>query len=73
LGRTFLRVEVHFVGNQFVAYDEQGNQIKDRYILEQISFDQMPGFRNSYYIEVDKNQNPAIMNNIQININTDNT
>ena len=68
-----MRVEVHFIGYQFVAYDEQGNQIKDRYILEQLSFDQSPGFKTSYYIEVDKNQNPAIMNNIQININTDNT
>jgi len=65
-----LRIEVHQIGNQFVAYDEQGNQIKDRHILEQISFDQSPGFKTSYYIEVDKNQNPAIMNNIQININT---
>ena len=65
-----IRIEVHQIGNQFVAYDDQGNQIKDRYILEQISFDQMPGFKTSYYLEVDKNQNPAIMNNIQININT---
>jgi len=68
-----MRVEVHFIGNQFVAYDERGNQIKDRSILEQISFDQMPGFKTSYYIEVDKSQNPAIMNDIQININTQNT
>ena len=67
------RIEVHFIGNQFVAYDERGNQIKDRSILEQISFDQMPGFKTSYYIEVDKSQNPAIMNDIQININTQNT
>ncbi len=68
-----MRVEVHFIGDRFVAYDEQGNQIKDRRILEQISFDQMPGFKTSYYIEVDKSQNPAIMNDIQININTQNT
>ena len=68
-----MRVEVHFIGDQFVAYDEQGNQIKDRQILEQISFNQMPGFKTSYYIEVDKSQNPAIMNDIQININTQNT
>ena len=67
-----MRVEVHFIGNQFVAYDEQGNQIKDRSILEQISFDQMPGFKTSYYIDVDNSQKPAIMNNIQININTHN-
>lgn len=68
-----MRIEVHFIGNQFVAYDEQGKQIKDRRILEQISFDQMPGFKTSYYLEVDKNQKPAIMNNVQINISTQNT
>ncbi len=68
-----MRVEVHFIGNQFVAYDERGIQIKDRRILEQISFDQMPGFKTSYYIEVDKSQNPAIMNDMQIHINTQNT
>jgi len=68
-----MRVEVHFIGNQFIAYDEQGNQIKDRRILEQITFDQMPGFNTSYYIEVDKSQKPAIMNSVQININTQNT
>ena len=68
-----MRVEVHFIGNQFIAYDEQGNQIKDRRILEQITFDQMPGFKTSYSIEVDKSQKPAIMNSVQININTQNT
>jgi hypothetical protein len=68
-----IRIEVHQTGNQFVAYDEHGNRIKDRHILEQISFDQMPGFKTSYYIEVDKNQNPVIMNDVKININTQNT
>ncbi len=48
-----VRIEVHQIGNQFVAYDEQGNQVKDRYVLEQISFDQMPGFKTSYYVYVD--------------------
>jgi hypothetical protein len=65
-----MRVEVHFVGNQFVAYDERGNQIKDRYILEQISFDQMPGFKTSYYIEVAENPAPKVPLNIHINTNT---
>ncbi len=65
-----MRVEVHFTGNQFVAYDEQGNQIKDRYILEQISFDQMPGFKTSYYIEVAENPAPREQLSIHINTNT---
>lgn len=65
-----MRVEIHFTGNQFVAYDEQGNQIKDRYILEQISFDQMPGFKTSYYIEVAENPAPREQLSIHINTNT---
>jgi hypothetical protein len=65
-----MRVEVHFIGNQFVAYDELGNQIRDRYILDQISFDQMPGFKTSYYVEVAENPSPQIPLNIYINTNT---
>ncbi len=65
-----MRVEVHFIGNQFVAYDERGNQIRDRYILDQISFDQMPGFKTSYYVEVAENPSPQIPLNIYINTNT---
>lgn len=63
-----MRVEVHFIGNQFVAYDGQGKQIKDRYILDQISFDQMPGFKTSYYVEVA--ENPALKVPLDIHINT---
>jgi hypothetical protein len=65
-----LRVEVHFIGNQFVAYNEQGTQIKDRYILEQISFDQYPGFKTSYYVEVAENPQSNVPLNIYINTNT---
>jgi hypothetical protein len=65
-----MRVEVHFIGNQFVAYDERGNQIRDRRILDQISFDQMPGFKTSYYVEVAENPSPQIPLSIHINTNT---
>jgi hypothetical protein len=65
-----MRVEVHFIGNQFVAYDERGNQIRDRYILDQISFSQYPGFKTSYYVEVAENPSPQIPLNIYINTNT---
>lgn len=65
-----MRVEVHFTGSQFVAYNEQGNQIKDRYILEQINFDQYPGFKTSYYVEVAENLQPKVPLNIYINTNT---
>ncbi len=70
MGRTVLRVEVHFVGNQFVAYDQQGNQIKDRYILDQITFGQYPGFKTSYYVEVAENPTPKVPLSIHINTNT---
>ena len=63
-----MRVEVHFIGNQFVAYDERGAQIKDRFILDQISFDQLPGFKTSYYLEVA--ENPALKLPLDIHINT---
>jgi len=67
-----MRIEVHRTGNEFVAYDPQGNRITDRNILEQISFDQMPAFKISYYLDVsvDNTTNPAIINNININTRT---
>ena len=43
-------ITVHFTGNQFVAYDEQGNEVKDRDILDQISFMQFPGFKSSFQV-----------------------
>ena len=43
-----MQVEVHYTGNEFVAFDNQGNQIKDRSILEQISFMEFPGYKSSF-------------------------
>lgn len=65
-------VEVHFVGDQFVAYSATGERITDRRVLEHISFEQMPGFKTSFFVKVpiDLSQEPAIMNDIKININT---
>lgn len=67
-----MRVEVHRTGDQFVAYDEQGQRITDRNILDQLSYDQMPGFKVSYYVNVtiDKSAKPAIINDIIINTQT---
>ena len=61
------RVEVYRTGDSFVAYDSLGNRITDRNILEQISFHPMPGFKISYYIEVDNSQEPATIDSININ------
>ena len=62
-------ITVHFIGNQFVAYDEQGNEVKDRDILDQISFMQFPGFKSSFQVEVDKTDISANIQPLNININ----
>jgi hypothetical protein len=67
-----MRIEVYRIGDIFVAYDKQGNRIKDRNILDQISFDQIPGLKVHYEIDlpIDTSQKPAIINAVDININT---
>ena len=64
-----MRIEVHRVGNNFIAYDDRGQQITDRNILEQISFFQMPENKTSFYInvKVDNTQQNAIIKNVIIN------
>ncbi len=62
-------VTVHFTGDQFVAYDEQGKQVKDRDILNEISFMQFPGFKSTFQVEVDKTDIDVNINPLQININ----
>ena len=65
-----MQVEVHYTGNEFVAFDNQGNQIKDRSILEQISFIDFPGYKSSFKITLDRSTKPAILNPLTVNINT---
>ena len=55
-------VEVHYVGNEFVAYTEQGVRITDRSILDQISFDQFPGYKSVVKLEVDNSTNDNDLN-----------
>tara|TARA_B100001057_G_C22869989_1_gene958276 strand:+ start:2704 stop:2910 length:207 start_codon:yes stop_codon:yes gene_type:complete len=66
-------LEVHYLGNEFVAYDKQGNIIKDRNILNELSFIQPPGFKSVFTVEV-KNYTPELPNTnplaIQLNILT---
>ena len=62
-------VTVFYTCDQFVAYDEDGNEVKDREILEQISFTQFPGFKSSFQIEVDKTDISANIKPLDININ----
>ncbi len=50
-----MRVEVHFTGDSFIAFDPDGQRITNRSILEQISFHPFPGFKTSFYVDVDAN------------------
>lgn len=65
-----IRIEVHQTGDSFVAYDDKGNRITDRNILEAISFEQIPFLKASYYIdvEVDKTLPPKVIEVIKTNI-----
>jgi|TARA_A100001011_G_C14309283_1_gene844741 hypothetical protein len=62
-------VEVHYLGNEFVAYDEKGQIIKNRTILEELSFIQPPGYKSVYKVNVDITENDVIINPLDININ----
>lgn len=62
-------IEVHYTGDQYVAYDDKGNRITDRNILNELAFIQPPGFKSVYKIEVDITENPAILSELDININ----
>jgi len=65
-------VTVYFVGDQFVAFDPSGNKVKNRSILEQISFTQFPGFKRSFQVNVDETiiADPVEPLDININFNT---
>lgn len=67
-------LEVHYNGNEFVAYNKNTNQkITDRNILESLSFTQFPGVKGVFEIEVDIAENSAIMKPLQINIGIQDT
>ena len=66
-------LEVHYLANEFVVFDKQGNRVRDRNILNELSFRQPPGYKSVFSIEV-KNYNPELPNpnplGIQVNILT---
>lgn len=64
-------VEVHYTGDQYVAYDDKGNRITDRNILNELAFIQPPGFKSVYKIEVDVT-NPLSLQELAIKINLHN-
>lgn len=66
-------LEVHYLGNEFIVYDKQGNRITDRNILSELAFIQPPGYKSVFDIEV-KNYTPETNTpnplNIQVNLLT---
>lgn len=67
-----MRVLVYFTGDSFVAYDEQGQRIKERSILEQIAFEPFPGFKSEFWLDIPDANTAVNSSNIQsIDINID--
>jgi len=66
-------VEVHYTGDQYVAYDDKGNRITDRNILNELAFIQFPGFKSVFTLEIDldNTKNPVILQQLDVNINID--
>lgn len=62
-------VEVHYTGDQYVAYDDKGNRITDRNILNELAFIQPPGFKSVYKIDVDTTTDPVSLQELAIKIN----
>tara|TARA_B100001057_G_C22418903_1_gene782731 strand:+ start:68 stop:277 length:210 start_codon:yes stop_codon:yes gene_type:complete len=62
-------VTVHYVGNQFIAIDEQGKEITNRAILNQLQFEPFTGTQQTFTVEVDNATNDAIIEPIEVNIN----
>lgn len=62
-------VTVHYLDNEFVAYDEEGNKITNREILEQISFEPFPGYKGVIHLKIpDQPTQETVPLNIKINL-----
>ena len=58
-----------FNGDEFIAYDQKTNQqITDSAILNVISFEQFPGIKGVFEINVDTSGRSVIIEPLQINI-----
>lgn len=62
------QVIVTYTGDQFVAYDKDGNLITDRKVLEQLSFMQFSGLQITEMVEVDVPDSIAEPLAIQVSI-----
>lgn len=66
-------IEVHFTGNQFVAFYPDGQVVKNREILEAIAFEPLPGFKTNFLVEIDETKIPLEVKPMDVNINITHT
>lgn len=67
-------VEVHFNGNEFIAYNKSNNEkITDSSILNVIAFQQFPGVKGVFEINVDTAGRSVIIEPLTINIGIQDT
>ena len=63
-------ITVHYVDNEFVAFDENNNRITNRNILEQITFQPFPGYKGVVTFNIPTDETiTTISEPLDININ----
>ena len=63
-------ITVHYVDNEFVAFDENNNRITNRNILEQITFQPFPGYKGVLTFNIPTDETTlTISEPLDININ----
>jgi|TARA_R110001606_G_scaffold386177_1_gene550073 hypothetical protein len=63
-------VEVHFTGNQFIAYDPSGNQITNSTILNEVAMMPYTGTKGVYVVDVNVPVEQVPSTPLTIKINT---
>ena len=64
-------VTVHYLDNEFVAYDELGNRITNRQILDEINFEPFPAYKGVITLKINTDQPSQEQNPLDIKINLD--
>jgi len=64
-------VTVHYLGDEFVAYDDSGTRITNRSILEQLSFEPFPAYKGILTFNIPVDEPPQELSSLDIKINID--
>jgi len=64
-------VTVHYLDDEFVAYNENGERVTNREILEQISFEPFPAYKGVLTYKIQTDQPAQEINPLDIKINLD--